>query len=67
MVKEKTVFIRRDRVMQMLGGISVSTLYRWLDRGIVPKPVKLSTTIAVWKEDEIQELVEKFADGELSA
>ena len=66
MSEKKTVLIRKDAVMELLGGISVSTLYRWMDRGIVPKPIKMSSFMAVWKEDEIQAIVEDFASGKLS-
>ena len=57
---EKSKLIRRDRVMEMLGGVSVSTLYRFMADGTLPRPIKLSKRVAVWVEKEVQEAIEKM-------
>ncbi len=61
---EKDIFLRRETVMEMLGQISLSTLYRMIDDGRVPKPVKLSKQVAVWKRSWIQNIVDSLDTGD---
>ena len=64
---EKSVLIRRDRVMNMLGGVSLSTLYRLMEKEVIPKPIKLSKQVAVWVESEIQIAIEEMIQEKRSA
>jgi prophage regulatory protein len=44
----------RTRDVLALAAVSRSTLYRWLDAGTFPKPVRLGNTWAVrWHADDV--------------
>jgi len=61
---EKDILIRREEVMRILSDISVATLYRMVDNGRLPKPIKLSRGIAVWKRSWIQGFIDKLESGD---
>ena len=44
--------IRRTDVQKMTG-LSRSTIYKWMDEGLFPKPVKLGPRAVGWVEDHI--------------
>ena len=44
--------IRRTDVQKMTG-LSRSTIYKWMDEGLFPKPVKLGPRAVGWVEDYI--------------
>jgi len=65
MDKLKTrLLIRKSEVMEMLGGVSVSTIARMIDTGRLPKPIMLSKRLPVWKRHDIEELVNNLEAGD---
>ncbi|HCA9135636.1 TPA: AlpA family phage regulatory protein [Klebsiella quasipneumoniae] len=48
----KTGYIRMFKVAPALG-ISVSTAYRWVEQGKLPKPIKLSDRVTVFDAVEL--------------
>ena len=46
----------RAAVEQKLG-ISTATLYRWMDQGIFPRPIKLGPNSVRWSEAKIVEWI----------
>lgn len=47
----------RGRDIQKIFGISSSTMYEWIQRGLLPKPIKMSRT-SLWIRSEIQQVIE---------
>ncbi|MDS9467929.1 AlpA family transcriptional regulator [Paracoccus sp. MBLB3053] len=47
-------YIRRTEV-EALTGLSRSTIYRMMDAGDFPKPVKLTRKAVGWPEDQVAE------------
>jgi prophage regulatory protein len=41
--------------------VSVSTVWRWVQAGILPKPVRLTQRTTVWNADEVDAALEKRA------
>lgn len=41
-------------------GVSTSTVWRWVQDGRLPKPIKLSKRVTVWRESEVTEAVERL-------
>lgn len=50
----EAVFIRERQILTMLP-FSKSTLWRKVNDGTFPKPIKLSERVTAWKVDEIHE------------
>ncbi len=48
----------RAKDLQKLFGIGQSTLYDWIQRQILPKPVKLGRT-SIWIREEIDAVIEE--------
>lgn len=46
--------LRRPAVQQ-LTGLTTPTLYRMMDKGIFPRPIKISERAVAWLETEITE------------
>lgn len=46
--------VRREKVMQMAGFTSKSTLYRWISQGLFVPPVKLGPRNVGWYLHEVQ-------------
>jgi prophage regulatory protein len=42
-------------------GISVSTVWRWVQAGILPKPIKLTNRTTVWRAEDVDAAIEKLA------
>lgn len=42
-------------------GISVSTVWRWVQVGILPKPIKLTNRTTVWRAEDVNAAIEKLA------
>jgi predicted DNA-binding transcriptional regulator AlpA len=40
-------------VCEMLGGINPATAYRWVKRGLLPKPLKVGG-LSRWRKEEIE-------------
>jgi len=48
-----------DEVRTVLGGKSRRSIYRWIDEGIFPKPIKFAPNSVGWPESTIREFIEK--------
>lgn len=42
-------------------GVSHSTIYRWMDAGEFPRPIKLSEACVRWREADLNEWIERRA------
>ncbi len=47
-----------DTVRAALGGKSRRTIYRWIDEGTFPKPIKFAPNSVGWPESTIKEFIE---------
>ena len=47
-------FIRVNQLSQILG-VAIVTVWRWSAQGRLPKPVKLSERVTVWRAESIRE------------
>lgn len=43
-------------------GISVSTVWRWVHTGMLPRPIKLTSRTTVWRSDEVDAAIEKHSE-----
>jgi len=48
--------IRVNDVMAMLG-IAKSTVWLWVKQGKIPKPIKLSRKVSVWRESDMLDYI----------
>jgi prophage regulatory protein len=48
------MILRINKVLSRLG-ISRTTLYRWMDEGIFPKPFHLGPNAIGWREEDINQ------------
>lgn len=55
--------LRLREVMQICNVRSPGTIYRWMQIGKIPKPIKPWGTI-MWTEDQIQQALEKWNEDE---
>lgn len=55
----KEGFIRQPVVLKVLG-ISRSTLWRRIEEGVYPKPIKLSPRTTAWRVKDIRALIDSF-------
>ena len=47
-------------------GLSRSTIYAWMDKGLFPKPVKLGTRLVAWRETDVDAWVsDQNEEGEV--
>ena len=61
--KMDLVFLREKQVLSMFP-ISAATLWRWVNRGHFPKPIKLSGNVTAWKTCDVQKwIVEQQRGG----
>ncbi len=51
------------RVREMIGGKSRSTIYRWIDQGIFPPPIKIGPNSVAWTYDSIIEWLNSKLQG----
>ena len=54
--------LRLPQVAEMLG-VSKSTVWLYSRNGTLPKPIKLSPRVTVWRESDIQKLIESLGDN----
>ena len=47
-------FIRVNQLSQILG-VAIVTVWRWSAQGRLPKPLKLSERVTVWRVESIRE------------
>ena len=45
--------LRVREVLDRVGGVSRSTLYRWMQAGQFPRPVKLGPHVTAWRETDV--------------
>ncbi len=50
--------LRVRDVLDRIGGVSRSTLYRWMDAGRFPRPLKLGPQAAGWRETDVDAWLE---------
>jgi len=53
-------FIRIPKVMEKTG-LARSTIWLFVKKGKLPKPIKLSQRVTVWKESEISAYINSFS------
>jgi prophage regulatory protein len=66
-VPSTTAYERAIRLSEVanLIGLSRSHIYRLVERGLFPAPVRLSDRVTVWREADVQNwLAEKFAGAQ---
>jgi predicted DNA-binding transcriptional regulator AlpA len=65
MVKAPSRLIRPKEVRQLLGNVSNATLYRWVESGKLPRPVKIVSggRASGWPEDQISKLINRQIAG----
>ena len=54
-----TGFVRLPHLLYLCGGISKTTLYEGIKKGVFPAPKKLTARTSVWSVSEIREFVER--------
>lgn len=59
-------FVRQPVVLKVLG-ISKSTLWRRIDEGVYPRPIKLSLRAVAWRVKDIRALIRSFDEPEETA
>ena len=57
-----TPILRRPDV-EAVTGLSRSTIYKWMDEGSFPKPVKLGPRAVGWREADINDWLNKLSKG----
>lgn len=55
-------FLRIKDVMKKTG-LAKSTIWLWIKEGKIPKPIKLSERVTVWKESDIDDWIESKIDN----
>lgn len=57
--------IRVKELRSMLGNPSLSTVYRWIAKGILPEPRRISPRFVAWRFSDIEDLLkEKGGDND---
>lgn len=51
--------IRVKELRSMLGNPSLSTIYRWVSKGILPEPRRISPRFVAWRFSDIEALLKK--------
>ncbi len=46
-------FLRLKQVIEIIG-VSKATIWRWVNDGTFPKPIKISAMVTVWKNSDIE-------------
>ena len=49
-----TGFIRQSQIVGSLVPVGASTLWRWVNAGTFPKPVKLSARVTAWRCEDVR-------------
>lgn len=58
--------IRVKELRQMLGNPSLSTVYRWIAKGILPEPRRLSPRYIGWRASDVEAFLNSRGQGEAS-
>lgn len=65
---EKELLLRLTDVQAVVGGVSRATIYRWVDNGKFPAPLKPSGGVNLWKRSDIDRWIASLEQGtQLSA
>lgn len=61
MVNEPKIDIVMLRLREVMGitGLARSTIYKLVNEGVFPKPVKLSTRAVAWRSDHLREWIQQ--------
>ena len=62
MIQEAPRFLRAAQAAKILG-VGRSTLWRWAQMGILPRPAKLSSRVSVWNLADLEKFVEARKGG----
>jgi prophage regulatory protein len=55
----KPIILIRPRVLASQLGIGRSTLWRWVQQGILPRPIRIGG-IAGWRPEDIEAVIEQL-------
>lgn len=55
--------IRVKELRQRLGGASSSTIYRWIAKGILPEPRRISPRYIGWRASDIEDFLNSHKNG----
>lgn len=55
--------IRVKELRQMLGNPSLSTVYRWIAKGILPEPQRLTPRFIGWRASDIEDFLNSHKNG----
>lgn len=58
--------IRVKELRQMLGNPSLSTVYRWIAKGILPEPRRISKRFIGWRSADIEKFLAGYKHEEAS-
>lgn len=50
--------IRLPEVKRLLGGVSTASVYRWMQRGLFPRPQRIGMRAVGWKLSDVMHFVE---------
>lgn len=56
--------IRVKELRKMLGNPSLSTIYRWIAKGILPEPQRLTPRFIGWRASDIVDFLNSRKNGE---
>jgi predicted DNA-binding transcriptional regulator AlpA len=56
-------FIIRSKAAKYLGGVTPSTLYRWVACGTLPPPIRISRKVQGWRRSTLDALLARLAGG----
>lgn len=54
-------FLRLKQIVPAIVPVSEKTWWRWVQKGIAPKPVNLSGGVALWSVEDIRAFCQKRA------
>lgn len=60
----KTIRLLRIAEVSKLTTIAKSTINLWVAQGKFPKPIHLSSTIKVWRADDLDHWINEYSQGE---
>lgn len=55
--------IRVKELRQMLGNQSLSTVYRWIAKGILPEPQRLTPRFIGWRASDVEDFLSSRKNG----
>ena len=55
----ETGFLRQSQIVGGIVPASASTLWRWVNAGTFPKPIKLSERVTAWRCEDVRAWLEQ--------